>query len=270
MNQVFSLGRGAAVFSWIALASGSFANPPDNIIPKTLSLRVEHPPRIFYSVNLVNGQLRYTRYWDDAKVPEKSIKTVPTKEQWQKFRADLEKLKIWEWRARYEPAKEADKVDTIWSTVVKYADKQIRSDGINSYPGPNNKKFDSTDKESDVFVGYLLAMRDLIGNQSAFSASESRALAKGYFLTAVDDAPDTIFLCHPGVSAAGTGTCGSITQIGWREPYIVTNEEVINTSSGFVETLRIDSPSVNPEVRTITTRPATEAWKLLDETKTLW
>ena len=248
----------------LLISNNVFATDPDTEIPKRFAFKIEHPPRITYSVELVDGELRYIRTWDEAAVKEKRLTKNASAADWFRFRTSLDDLNVWKWRTHYVAAKQFDKIDTKWSAVIEYSDKHISADGVNSYPGPENTQVDSIDKESGTFIALILAVRELV-DPDAFSATESRKLANGYFLTIRDDDPNAIFLCHPNPYA-----CWSITMIGWQKPYIVTNSEVIATGTGSIEQLEPGAAPSNFVARKIQTRPAKEAWKLLDGNKPLW
>jgi len=259
-------GAQAVLFAATALLINSnlFATDVDTEAPKQFSFKIEHPPRIAYSLELVNGELRYVRAWDEAAVKDKQITKIPTAADWARFRTRLDDLNVWTWSQHYVAAKRFDKIDTKWSVVLEYGDKHISADGVDSYPGPENAQQDLAGKESGTFIALILAVRELF-DPDAFSATESRKLGKGYFLTTRDDDPNTVFLCHPNPYA-----CWAVTLIGWQKPYIVTNSEVIDTGTGSIEELKAGSSPTNLLARKIQTRPAREAWKLLDQNKPLW
>ena len=125
-------------------------------------------------------------------------------------------------------------------------------------------KVDAQREEPPTFVAYILAMRKLLG-PSAFSASESRKIGSGYFLTIVDDRPDLIYVCAPNA-----GSCGDAKEIGWRKPYIITDSIAIDTSSGDENPLSEEERKKDARVRDIQMHSAKAAWDLLSEEKPIW
>ena len=243
----------------------------ENAVPRVLALKIEHfsqenqnSPEIAYSAELHDGVLSYSRTWDAAKIKAKTRKKTPTRAEWTEFRVALEELNLWAWHTHYLPDQRPATIDSKWSTIVEYPDKRIETDGIDSYPGPNGTKVDVQREEPPTFVAYILAMRKLLG-PSAFSASESRKIGSGYFLTIVDDRPDLIYVC-----ASDASSCANAKEIGWRKPYIITDSSAIDTSSGAENPLSEEERKADVRVRDIQMHSAKAAWDLLSEEKPVW
>src|SRR5438477_11683219 len=82
-----------------------FAIDADTRVPKRFSFKIEHPPRIAYSVELVDGELCYIRTWDEAAFNEKRLTKIASATDWFRFRTLLDDLNIWNWRTHYVAAK---------------------------------------------------------------------------------------------------------------------------------------------------------------------
>jgi len=100
--------------------------------PKRLSITLGGFTSPTYSVRLIKGQLVYGAggIWACATHEEEVIPV--TDAQWVAFRQELDEIGVWAWQREYYN----DAMDGIqWDLSIAYADKKIRSDGSNAYPG---------------------------------------------------------------------------------------------------------------------------------------
>ena len=96
--------------------------------------------------------LRYQYFRNEAK---KELKIQPTPQQWEKFWIQMDKSKIWSWKADYPNPSVCD--GTQWKIIIHYADHKIEAKGDNNYPtgrgGTSGKEFDT----------FLKAVQKLLG-----------------------------------------------------------------------------------------------------------
>ena len=72
--------------------------------------------------NMVKG---YIGYWP--------VERDPTKAEWCQFHEEIQKLKVWNWKPRYEF--EGMVIDgTYWDLVIKWDSKSIKTGGNSKYP----------------------------------------------------------------------------------------------------------------------------------------
>lgn len=81
----------------------------------------------------------------------------PTDEQWEHFRAALDQLDVWTWKASYVNLNVLD--GTQWRFTVAYPNKSLITEGSNGYPGSTN------DQPAELFNGFLNAVEQLIGGR---------------------------------------------------------------------------------------------------------
>jgi hypothetical protein len=91
---------------------------------------------------------------------EKNLQINPTFQQWNKFWIQMEKSKIWSWKADYPNPGVCD--GTQWKIAIHYAEQKIESKGDNNYPNCRNGVPGKT------FTTFLKAVQELLGG-AAFS-----------------------------------------------------------------------------------------------------
>jgi len=101
------------------------------------------------SLKLNKKKLIYCRFPERSIIsPKMNLVLSPTKEQWNKFWQDLDKLKVWEWDKGYYDKQWVDGTD--WKINIFYnKEKNIISAGSNNFP--------------KGFKKFLKAVRKLIG-----------------------------------------------------------------------------------------------------------
>jgi len=130
-------------------------------IPKSFSASIGGFFGPSYQVELKDGKLYYRSYRGNPNRARR-ITITPTPEQWAKFRAALDAIHIWKWKARYDNQYVND--GTQWSLSITYDDRALTSGGSNSYPKkdgvPNNQP-----EFTRPFEAWLKAVRDLTGGR---------------------------------------------------------------------------------------------------------
>ncbi|MGE5552076.1 MAG: hypothetical protein ACM3ZC_16325 [Bacteroidota bacterium] len=119
--------------------------------PLVLEILVDHFGGSRYQARLAAGRVIYGQgpFGRDEIVD-------PAPEAWRRFRAALDAVGVWDWRAEYYmPACDG----TSWAVKIRYADREIESWGSNGYPGTEGAD------ESQEFAAFLAAVRDLLGGR---------------------------------------------------------------------------------------------------------
>jgi hypothetical protein len=118
-----------------------------NLVPTKFDFSITDISGPSYHFTLSEGYLVYS-----AKLPGQKAKPplhrAPTPEQWQEFRHQLDKLKIWQWKPAYGDKSYIE--GTQWSLAVEYADHSVRSEGHRDFP--------------DNYDGFLKALASLVGS----------------------------------------------------------------------------------------------------------
>lgn len=120
--------------------------------PLVLEILVDHFGGSHYQARWAAGRMIYRQglYGRDEIVD-------PTPRAWRRFRAALDRLGVWDWRAEYyTPACDG----SSWAIKIRYADREIESSGSNGYPGTEGAD------ESEEFASFLTAVRDLLGGRT--------------------------------------------------------------------------------------------------------
>ena len=112
-----------------------------------------------YRVQLTNGVLHYEKI-RGVNVVQSQIS--PTPEQWRKFRQDLDRLKVWNWKADYPNSGIQD--GTQWDLQIKYADRTLAAKGDNNYPGKSGKP-NRSPKSTETFESFLKSVQALLGGK---------------------------------------------------------------------------------------------------------
>lgn len=88
-------------------------------------------------------------------------KVDPSPAQWQRFRRDLDRLRVWRWASNHEPRQPV--FDGVaWTLDLVYADRSLRTRGWEAYPSANG----SVDHdESRVFARFRAAVSRLLGGR---------------------------------------------------------------------------------------------------------
>jgi hypothetical protein len=120
-----------------------------------------------YRVESKGGTLVYeiVLYSDAEKgvVTLKSEKITPTPAQWRDFRHALDRIGVWQWQDKYEVI-EPD--GGAWSLEIKYADKEVNSEGDNGYPGPDDKMPQKQgDRPTELYRELMAAIKKLLGGR---------------------------------------------------------------------------------------------------------
>ncbi|MGE5597926.1 MAG: hypothetical protein ACM3XS_00930 [Bacteroidota bacterium] len=120
-------------------------------VPLALEILVDHFGGSRYQARLAAGRVFYGRelYGRDEIVD-------PAPKAWSRFRAALDRLGVWDWRAEYY-TQACD--GTSWAVKIRYPDREIESSGSNGYPGSGGAD------ESEEFAELLTAVRDLLGGR---------------------------------------------------------------------------------------------------------
>jgi hypothetical protein len=129
------MSRTAIVSTWlmgIALCSPALNAGETNAIPQRFHARIGGFKGPTYEVKLQDGRLEYARL--DGDQHSRCLRVRPTIEQWTEFRRELDAIDIWRWRAQYLNPEVAD--GTQWSLDLAFADRAIKTQGSNEYPGP--------------------------------------------------------------------------------------------------------------------------------------
>jgi hypothetical protein len=81
-------------------------------------------------------------YWNGSR--------VPTSEEWNAFRVQLDQLGFWKWKGRYGPTEGPPICDgTPWSIWVRWGDRVVRSSGDGEFP----QKFTSLERAIKRLIG---------------------------------------------------------------------------------------------------------------------
>lgn len=112
-----------------------------------------------YYVRSVGGRIFYTIAPGSATRLE--FKIDPSPAQWQRFRRDLDRLRIWVWKSDYEPRTPV--FDGVaWTLDLVYADRSLRTRGSEAYPSARG----SVDHhESRAFARFRAAVSRLLGGR---------------------------------------------------------------------------------------------------------
>jgi len=111
-----------------------------------------------YSIELVHGVLHYKSCGQGYENWNTEVISV-TDKQWAKFRQSLDSLDIWRLKSEYTNHQVCD--GTHWNLYIVYADRSIRSEGHNSYPGDEFTR-PSGVRAPSVFKGFLDAVKSLL------------------------------------------------------------------------------------------------------------
>ena len=123
-----------------------------NTKPKRLNIRIDHYMVSSFSLKLEAGELQYAR---DIGCEMQFISA--SDEQWAAFRQELDSIGIWQWKSKYDNPGVCD--GTGWEINIAYADKMIRSSGINAYPDRNGACIDG----GGTFIRFCKAVQSLTG-----------------------------------------------------------------------------------------------------------
>ena len=99
--------------------------------PRAFSAMISNTFHHTYIVELRDGAVVYYKDKVERKAP--SIKIVPSKREWGRFRAALDKTTVWHWHSGseyYEPVTDG----TIWNLKIDYPDRHVETSGSNGYP----------------------------------------------------------------------------------------------------------------------------------------
>ncbi len=136
----------ASIRRW---AAGSWRR--EAAVPLALEILVDHFGGSRYQARLAAGRVIYGQelYGRDEIID-------PAPRAWRRFRAALDAVGVWDWRAEYYmPACDG----TSWAVRIRYTDREIESCGSNGYPGTEGAD------ESEEFAAFLAAVRDLLGGR---------------------------------------------------------------------------------------------------------
>lgn len=114
-----------------------------------------------YEIVLKNDYIEYARLAGGQKPLRARIH--PTVEQWRAFRAELDAIGVWQWRAEYSDWGVVD--GTQWSLDVAYLDRAIKTLGSNDYPGARADPSGGPAR-SKTFTRYLKAVQRLLDGKS--------------------------------------------------------------------------------------------------------
>lgn len=87
---------------------------------------------------------------------------VPTKVAWEKFWTAMDKVRVWEWKSRYDNYHVLDGL--VWSLQIDRGDHRVDSGGRNGYPAFGEPGADN-EEPSPEFTQYQKAVEDLIGRR---------------------------------------------------------------------------------------------------------
>ena len=154
---ILSAWLGAAVL----LCSPSFFVGESEAVPQRFHTRVGGFMGNTYEVQLQDGCLQYETFGRGDKSDQARV--CPTAEQWREFRRELDAIGVWRWRAQYSTSGVAD--GTQWSLDVAYADRTVRTQGSNNYPGAKPDPV-GVPSGSKAFTRYLKAVQRLLGGRA--------------------------------------------------------------------------------------------------------
>ena len=113
-----------------------------------------------YSLMLKDEVLLYQVYQAGYEVKAEE-RINPQEASWMQFRTAIDKLDLWSWQAEYADPGVLD--GTYWSVEIEFADKMVKSEGSNCYPGEGGKPNEYEKGKS--FKKFLGAVRKLIGGR---------------------------------------------------------------------------------------------------------
>ena len=132
-----------------------------DLIPDELNIFVGGFMAPSYSVELEGSGIRYRRFDDGYSELEQVVMDVP-EQRWRKFRACLDRCRVWDWRKEYLP--QVMPMDgTHWHLTVRYQDREIESAGDNHYPGYDNPNPEGIDNKT--FDRVMKGVSRLLGNR---------------------------------------------------------------------------------------------------------
>jgi len=115
-----------------------------------------------YVVEMRGSVITYTARAKERGQPARTESVTPTTAQWREFRAALDELKIWQWKADYPSKGMTD--GTQWSLDIAYADRSLKAQGRNQYPG-DDAKASGQPVPGKTFQRYLAAVKNLHGGR---------------------------------------------------------------------------------------------------------
>lgn len=143
------------------------------MMPPLVSARESSgPPEVFeafiggmmgpsFSVKWDGRHLAYTKFGPGgAKSPPERI-VVPA-DRWPEFRAVLDGLDVWKWKAEYENPGVVD--GTGWSLRITWDGRRMESGGTNNYPDARGRPNDRPEP-TPTFRRFLAAVEHLAGGR---------------------------------------------------------------------------------------------------------
>ncbi|CAK0750502.1 hypothetical protein CCP4SC76_2130001 [Gammaproteobacteria bacterium] len=129
--------------------------------PKRLHINIGGFMGRSYSVQLRRGKLEYK--WCGMGFSNWKTEIVPvTDRQWSVFRVTLDSFNIWCWEREYPDTGVCD--GTHWYLNIVYADKSLRSEGHNNFPGHDATELCESE-EPTVFDRFTKAVQFLVGGR---------------------------------------------------------------------------------------------------------
>jgi hypothetical protein len=113
-----------------------------------------------HAVVLREGVLVYTELQGTKK---KQTRATPSPEQWRQFRAELDALNVWRWRAKYPNPGVADGLR--WDVDLTYADRSLHVEADSNFPDDAGQPTGSA-APTTAFQRFRAAVQRLIGDES--------------------------------------------------------------------------------------------------------
>ena len=166
--------------AWCLLVAGSFCaclhlaraqskSVTSANLPAKLKLSIGNPHGTVYTVELVEGALRYGV---DRSGDELRYKTVkPSAQAWAEFWKSLDRLKVWKWRPDYGSANVLHSKG--WEIIIEQGwkrGKAVTSRGEGVFPSDADPKKPTTfgdpgEHPSRIFQGFAEAVRKLLNGE---------------------------------------------------------------------------------------------------------
>ena len=117
-----------------------------------------------YKVHLEGDHLVYEAF-NYAFVHRKTELIYPSRDDWQAFWKEADKVAVWRWRSRYDESRIAD--GTQWAVQIDYLGHHIDSSGNNSWPGDRTPWITAAGYEVPCkrFDAFTQAVSKLIGGR---------------------------------------------------------------------------------------------------------
>jgi hypothetical protein len=147
MKKILNLVVACLTLALAGCGGGSKqAAKPVDTVPKTYTFTITDVSGPSYHIEYTGGYLVYSAALPGQK-SKPPLHRTPSPEQWEEFRHQMDRLKVWQWKPNY--GNHSYISGTQWSLDLTYSDHSIHSEGHRDFP--------------DNYDGYLKAVGNLLG-----------------------------------------------------------------------------------------------------------